>query len=83
MKSYHVDQRRLQPTPTEPLAVSEAVASRLLGVSPRTLWQLRHDGRGPRYGRVGKSIRYSVSELHRYLADQQAAASASENGGAA
>ena len=71
MKSYHVDQRRLQPMPTEPLAVSEAVAARLLGVSPRTLWQLRHDDRrGPRHAMVGGSIRYYVAELHRYLAEQ-------------
>ena len=83
MKSYHVDQRRLQPMPTEPLAVSEAVAARLLGVSPRTLWQLRHEGRGPRHAMIGGSIRYRIEELHRYLAEQQAAASASEIGGAA
>lgn len=70
MKAYHVDQRRLQPTPLEPLAVPEAVAARLLGISPRSLWQLRHDGRGPRHAIIGGSIRYCVAELRRYLAEQ-------------
>jgi predicted DNA-binding transcriptional regulator AlpA len=80
MRSYHVDQRRPQPTPLEPLAVPEAVAARLLGVSPRSLWQLRHDGRGPRHAMVGGSVRYRIEELHRWLAERQAATT---EGGAA
>jgi len=70
MKTYHGDRSRLQPIPTEPLAVSEAKAARLLGISPRTLWQLRHNGRGPRHAMIGSSVRYAVAELHRYLAEQ-------------
>jgi len=72
VKSYHVDQRRPQPTPLEPLAVSETAAARLLSISPRSLWQLRHDGRGPRHAMIGGSIRYCVAELHRWLAEQTA-----------
>jgi predicted DNA-binding transcriptional regulator AlpA len=79
MKAYHVDQRRLQPAPVEPLVVPEAAAARLLGISPRSLWQLRHDGRGPRHAMIGSSVRYAVAELHRYLAEQ----TATTEGGAA
>jgi len=72
MKVYH-DRSRPQPPPLEPLAVSEAAAARLLSISPRSLWQLRHDGRGPRHAMIGGSLRYYVAELHRWLAERQAA----------
>ncbi|MBY8821058.1 helix-turn-helix domain-containing protein [Sphingomonas colocasiae] len=34
-----------------------------LGVSPRTLQDMRTDGRGPPYHRHGRSVRYHASEL--------------------
>lgn len=49
------------------IAVPEAAAARMLSLSPRTLWGLRRNGRGPRYAQIGGSIRYSVAELHRWL----------------
>jgi len=74
--------RRPPPKP-EALAVSEAEAARLLGVSPRTLWQLRHDGRGPRRAMIGNSVRYSFEEIQRWLAEQTAASATADDGGAA
>lgn len=85
MKSYYADRCRLQPAaePVGALAVPEAAAARLLSLSPRTLWQLRRDGRGPRHVRIGGSIRSPLAELHRFLAEQQVATSTNEAGGAA
>lgn len=34
-----------------------------------TLNQWRSQGRGPRYSKVGRSVRYSVADLDRYMAD--------------
>jgi predicted DNA-binding transcriptional regulator AlpA len=50
-----------------PLAVSEADAARLIGVSARTLWTLRRDGRGPRHVLIGSSVRYRVDAIREYL----------------
>jgi len=72
--------RRPPPKP-EPLAVSEAEAARLLGISARTLWRLRHDGRGPRHAMVGCSVRYSLAEIQRWLAGQTAAGATAGDGG--
>ena len=85
MSVYHVDLGRFQPStePDETLAVTEAKAARLLSISPRTLWQLRHDGLGPAHAMIGSSVRYAVAELHRYVADKQVESKASGKGGAA
>jgi len=85
MSLYHIDLGRLQPDaePSAALAVTETAAARLLSISPRTLWQLRRDGRGPAHAMIGSSIRYPVAELHRYLAEQQAANTTIRDGGAA
>lgn len=85
MAVYHTERSRLQPVPepAEALAVNEAKAARLLSISPRTLWQLRRDGRGPTHAMIGSSVRYSVAELRRYLAERQAVSPTSRKGGAA
>ncbi len=54
-----------------PLLVDEREAARLLGVSPRTMWQLNHDGVIPeiRVGKGGK--RYSVATLRAWVESQE------------
>lgn len=51
----------------EPLAVSEAQAAQLIGVSARTLFNWRANGTGPRAIRVGGRILYAVDEIRRWL----------------
>lgn len=80
MTVYHGGRPQPVTPPAEALAVNEAAAARLLSLSPRTLWGLRQDGRGPRHVRIGGSIRYAVAELHRWLAEQQAASATSQGG---
>lgn len=64
----------------EPLAVSEPEAARLIGVSPRTLWTLRKEGRGPRHAVIGSSVRYRVAAILEYLERLEQAAAATEGG---
>lgn len=58
------------PPALGPLVVDEREAARLLGISPRSMWQLNADGevRAIRVGRGAK--RYAVSELERYITDK-------------
>jgi hypothetical protein len=67
------------PTATAPadpaplLLLSPRAAAAVLSVSPRTLWALTHP-RGPiRPVRIGRCVRYSVSELQRWIDAQQEA----------
>jgi predicted DNA-binding transcriptional regulator AlpA len=52
------------------LAVSLREASRITGISRRKLWQLGKDGA---IGRVvvGRSVRYLVADLQRFLEDHR------------
>src|SRR3712207_676698 len=43
-----------------------------LGVSAQTLYDLRSQGRGPRGFRVGRELRFRVSEVDAWLAQLQA-----------
>ena len=43
-------------------------AARFLSLSPRTLERLRLDGSGPRYCKLGRSVRYRPSDLDHWLA---------------
>jgi predicted DNA-binding transcriptional regulator AlpA len=54
----------------EPGALSEPDAATFLGIGYRTLWGLRHDRKGPKYVRIGKSIRYPRHLLIEWLTDQ-------------
>jgi hypothetical protein len=47
--------------PHEILTTREAAA--LLGVTPKGLEQMRAEGRGPKFFRVGRAIRYRRSDL--------------------
>jgi excisionase family DNA binding protein len=43
-----------------------------LGVSVQTLYDLRSQGRGPRGFRVGRELRFRVSEVDAWLAQMEA-----------
>jgi predicted DNA-binding transcriptional regulator AlpA len=53
-------------SPQLPLTETEAAA--LIGVKRNTLAVWRMQGRGPKFRKVGRSVRYSPSEIDRYLA---------------
>jgi hypothetical protein len=48
-----------------PLLVPEKVAAEMLGVSPRTVWQLGKEGK-VLFGRIGRRKNYLVSSLTAY-----------------
>jgi predicted DNA-binding transcriptional regulator AlpA len=45
------------------LAVDERQAARLLGVTTAGLRKWRREGRPPRFVRIGKCVRYPLSEI--------------------
>jgi excisionase family DNA binding protein len=49
-----------------PLLVSQPEAARLLGVSERTVFQLRADGKLPAV-KIGAAIRYDVEDIKKYI----------------
>jgi len=57
------------PTPTNPnpgpLLVDDREAARMLGVSSRTIWTMRSDGRLPTVG-IGRAKRIPVAALHAF-----------------
>lgn len=56
------------PTPgLEPVLTTSALAAHL-GVPVQTIHDLRHAGRGPRGFRVGRELRYRLSEVNAWLA---------------
>lgn len=67
---------RATKTPTEseprdgfisPAALTTDDAAAYIGLAGQTLRQMRHEGRGPRYVRLGRTIRYRVVDLDAYL----------------
>lgn len=56
-------------TEDQTILVNEKEAGRLLGVSDRTVWQLRKDGK-LRAVKIGAAVRYARSELDRFVQDQ-------------
>lgn len=65
------------PIPQAPLALRPREAAKALGISPRLLWQLTHDGVIPCV-RVGtgkrKSVLYPTSHLQAWLKSEAEAA---------
>ena len=47
--------------------LTEAEAGRHVGKSAYTMRKLRREGRGPRYMRVGASVRYRLEDLREWL----------------
>ena len=57
----------------EPVLTTSELASHL-GVPVQTIHDLRHSGRGPRGFRVGRELRYRLSEVRDWLSNLEEAA---------
>jgi len=42
-------------------------AARALGLHPQTLANLRHEGRGPQFVKLGSAVRYDADALREYV----------------
>lgn len=51
----------------EPLLVNVTQVARLLGLSERTVWQLDKGGKLPLPLRIGRSVRWHLEELRRWV----------------
>ncbi len=47
--------------------VNDVQAAKILAVSPQTLRNYRHLGRGPAYSKRGRMVRYKVADLLDYM----------------
>ena len=54
-------------TGTGPLLLSAAMLAKKLGVSERHVYKLRSDGRIPRSGKLGASVRWSAAEIAAWI----------------
>ena len=54
----------------EPGALPEPDAAKFLRIGARTLFDLRRANQGPKYVKIGRSIRYPVHLLREWLDDQ-------------
>ncbi len=59
------------PATAPTLTLSELAA--YLAVSPQALYDLRSKGRGPRGFRVGRQLRFRLSEIEAWIASMEAA----------
>ena len=57
------------PETKTPILVTEGEAARLLSVSRAALRRWRREGRGPKFTRLERCIRYSVRSLERWIAE--------------
>jgi predicted DNA-binding transcriptional regulator AlpA len=53
----------------EPLLIPAPKVARLLNMSVRTLWRNRSAGNVPQPVRIGATVRWSVVELEKWIAD--------------
>lgn len=49
---------------------NEKQAAKYLGISVKWMQQARCYGRGPKYIKIGRSIRYNVADLDAYIASR-------------
>jgi helix-turn-helix protein len=68
--------------PQNDALVDERRAADILNAAPATLSRWRYAGKGPRFVKIGRLVRYSMRELERYIS-QQERSSTSENGASA
>jgi hypothetical protein len=57
-------------TTLPPILITETDAAKVLGISPRKLWQLRSDGQIPCI-RMDRTIRYRVGALEEWARSQE------------
>lgn len=50
--------------------VRDAIAEHITGIPRASLRRLRHEGRGPRYVKVGSSVRYKVAWLQEFITER-------------
>jgi excisionase family DNA binding protein len=57
---------------TEPARpyMTESETAEILGLSPATLRTWRCLGRGPRFAKVGRSVRYRPADVHEWVESQ-------------
>lgn len=48
--------------------VNDVEAAKILSVSPQTMRNYRHLGKGPAYSKRGRMVRYRVSDLMAFMA---------------
>jgi hypothetical protein len=58
-----------QATPALPQMVNEKQAARILAVSVAALRRWRREGRGPKFARLERCVRYSVKSIECWLAE--------------
>jgi len=61
-----MDTERLTGLGLEPILTTRELAD-YLGVNVQAIYDLRNDGRGPSGVRVGRELRYRVSDVRRWL----------------
>lgn len=49
---------------------NEKQAAKFLGMSVKWMQQARCYGRGPKYIKIGRSVRYNVADLEAYIASR-------------
>jgi len=69
--SKHKDGVATNLAAMEPLAVDSPRAAELLGISERLLWSKTNTGEIP-HVKIGRSVRYPVHELKRWLSEAAA-----------
>ena len=52
------------------LTVDTEEAARHLSLAPNTLEKMRVTGNGPRFVKLGRAVRYRLSDLESYIADR-------------
>jgi predicted DNA-binding transcriptional regulator AlpA len=55
------------PPPPPPGYVWTPEASRLTGLSTKTLWNYRHRGKGPKAVPIGRKLAYPLKELNAWI----------------
>ncbi|WP_368413232.1 helix-turn-helix transcriptional regulator [Dongia sp.] len=70
----------MQSARSIPILITEDEAAALLSVSPKTLQGWRWHGKGPKYVKIGRCVRYDRNIILDYIADNaRASTTANEN----
>lgn len=57
----------VEPVTITPALVSSPDAARYLGLQEGSLRQMRMRGEGPRYYKIGRAVRYRISDLDKWI----------------
>ena len=67
-------EERLKSPSSHPGFLTTIKAAEFLSVSPQTLEIWRHNAEGPRYVKLGRAVRYAVSDLVEFMESNQISA---------